>query len=86
MQHEIYDCKTWTPQTFVDTPLRPVRHGFKRLRTDPAQMAVSTGAIAQHLDIILVLGIGDTTGLVDSLFDPLLLQAAKNDSATALSQ
>jgi hypothetical protein len=40
-------------------------------------MAVSTGAIVEHLDVIVDLGIGDIPSLVDSLFDPLLLQAAK---------
>ena len=40
-------------------------------------MAVSTGAIVEHLNIIVDLGIGDITGLVDSLLDPLFLQAAK---------
>ena len=40
-------------------------------------MAVSTGAIVEHLDVIVDLGIGNITSLVDSLLDPLLLQAAK---------
>lgn len=40
-------------------------------------MAVSTGAIIEPLDVIVDLGIGDITSLVDSLLDPLLLQAAK---------
>lgn len=40
-------------------------------------MAVSAGAIVEPLDVIVDLGIGDITRLVDSLLDPLLLQAAK---------
>jgi hypothetical protein len=40
-------------------------------------MAVSTSAITEHLDVIVDLRIGDITSLVDSLRDPLLLQAAK---------
>ena len=40
-------------------------------------MAVSTGSIVEHLDVIVDLGIGGITGLVDSLLDPLFLQAAK---------
>ena len=40
-------------------------------------MAVSTGAIVEHLDVIVDLGIGNITSLVDVLLDPLLLQAAK---------
>ena len=49
-------------------------------------MAVSTGAIVEGLDVIVDLGISSLPILVDSLLNPLLLQAAKNDSATALSQ
>ena len=77
MQHIICDCMTWTSQNFVDTPLRPVRHGFKRLRTDPAQMAVSTGAILEHFDVLVDLGIGQIPSPVDAFLDPLLLQTAK---------
>ena len=40
-------------------------------------MAVSTGAIVEHLNVIVDLGFGDITVLVDSLLDPLFLQAAK---------
>jgi hypothetical protein len=40
-------------------------------------MAVSTGAIVEHFDAIVDLGIGNITSLVDSLLDPLLFQAAK---------
>lgn len=32
-------------------------------------MAVSTGAIIEHLDVIVDLGIGDITSLVDSLLN-----------------
>jgi len=39
-------------------------------------MAVSTGAMIKHLDVIIDLGIGAITRLVDSRFDPLLLQTA----------
>ena len=40
-------------------------------------MAVSTSAIIEHLDVLVDLGIGDSTSLIDALLDPLLLQAAK---------
>lgn len=40
-------------------------------------MAVSTGAIVEHLDVLVDLGIGNITSLVGSLLAPLLLQAAK---------
>jgi hypothetical protein len=37
-------------------------------------MAVSTGAIVEHLNVIVDLGFGDITGLVVSLLDPLFLR------------
>ena len=40
-------------------------------------MTVSTGAIIEHLDILVDLGSGDLPSRVDALLDPLLLQAAK---------
>ncbi len=40
-------------------------------------MAVSTGAIIEQLDVLGDLGSGESTSLVDSLLDPLFLQAAK---------
>lgn len=40
-------------------------------------MAVSTGAIIEHFDVIIDLGSGHLTRLVDPLLDPFLLQAAK---------
>ena len=40
-------------------------------------MAVSTGSIVEHLNVVVDLGIGGITALVDSLLDPLFLQAAK---------
>jgi hypothetical protein len=40
-------------------------------------MTVSTGAIVERLYVIVDLGSGNITSLVDSLLDPLLLQAAK---------
>ena len=67
----------WTSQAFADTSVSPIRHGFKGLRTDPAQMAVATGTIIEHVDVIRYLGFGDLTSRVDALLDPLLLQAAK---------
>lgn len=66
----------WTSQGLTYT-LKPVRHCFKRLWTDTAQMAVSTGAIVKGLDVIVDLGLGDLTGVIDSLLNPLLLQTAK---------
>ena len=66
----------WTSQALTDT-LSLFRHSFKRVWTYTAQMAVSTGAIVEGLDVIVDLGLGDLTGLVDSLLNPLLLQAAK---------
>jgi hypothetical protein len=38
-------------------------------------MAVSPGAIVEHFDVILDLGVSHLTSLVDALLDPLLLQA-----------
>jgi hypothetical protein len=67
----------WTSQPFADTSVSPIRHGFKGLRTDPAQMAVATGAIIERVDVIRYLGLDDLTGRVDALLDPLLVQAAK---------
>ncbi len=40
-------------------------------------MAVSTGAIVEHLDVVVDLSPRDLPGCVDVLLDPLLLQAAK---------
>jgi hypothetical protein len=40
-------------------------------------MAVSTGTIIEHVDVIRYLGFGDLTSRVDALLDPLLLQATK---------
>lgn len=36
----------------------PGSTGFKRLGTDPAQMAVSTGPIVEHFDVLVDVGIG----------------------------
>ena len=70
----IIEGKTGLPR-LLRTPLNLFRHCFKRLRTYTAKMAVSTGAIIEHLDVIVDLGIGDSTSLVDSLLDPLLFHA-----------
>lgn len=59
------------------TPLSPFRHGFKRLRTDTAQMAVPTSAIIEQFDVIIDLGCGHLTSRVNAFLDPLLLQTAK---------
>ena len=40
-------------------------------------MAVSTGAIIEHLDVLVDLGSGHITRWIDSRLDSLLLQAAK---------
>ena len=40
-------------------------------------MTVPTGSIVEHFNVIVDLRLGDITGLVDSLLDPLFLQAAK---------
>ncbi len=40
-------------------------------------MAVLTSVIVEGLDVLVDLGLGDLTGLVDALLDSLLLQAAK---------
>ncbi len=66
----------WTSQGLTDT-CGPIRHRFERLWTYTAQMAVSTGAIVEGLDLVVYLSLGDFTGLIDSLLNPLLLQAAK---------
>ena len=59
------------------TPLHLVRYGFKRLWTDSAQMAVSTAAMIEGLDVLVDLSRDELTGSVDALPNPLLLQAAK---------
>lgn len=61
----------WTSQTFADT-LRLVRYGFKRLCADPAQMAVSTGAIVESLNVVGDFGRRELPSWVDALLDPLL--------------
>jgi hypothetical protein len=40
-------------------------------------MAVPTGAIVEHFDVIVDLSICHIPSLVNALLDPLLLQAAK---------
>lgn len=57
----------WTSQTCADT-LSPFRHAFKRLRTDTAPMAVSTGTIVEGLEVLVDLGRGDLPSPVDALF------------------
>ena len=73
----LFDSIIWTFQGFVDTSLRLLRHGFKGLRTDPAEMAVSPDAITEGLDVVIDLGRSHRSGRVDALLDPLLLQAAE---------
>ena len=68
---------TWTSQPFAETSVSPIRHRFKCFRTDPAQMAVSTGAIVEHFDVLVDLGIGQIPSPVDAFLDPFLLQTAK---------
>lgn len=46
-------------------------------------MTMSTGAIVEHFDVLVDLSSGHIPGLGDALLDPLLLHAAKNDSAPA---
>lgn len=59
------------------TQSNPFRHGFKRLRTDTAQMAVPTSAMIEQFDVIRDLGSGHLTSCIDALLDPLLFQATK---------
>lgn len=66
----------WTAQSFTDM-LRPVRRGFKCLWTDPAQMTVSTAAIIEGVDVVVDFRRSNLPGRVNSLLDPLLLQAGK---------
>lgn len=61
----------------MDTSLSIFRHGFKGLRTDPAEMAVSPEAILEGLDVLVDLGHSHRLSDVDALLDPLLLQAAE---------
>src|SRR5690242_6693734 len=75
--HGTHRGSVWTSQDFMDTSLSMFRHGFKCLRTDPAQMAVSPGAIIEGLDVLGDIGRSHRSGYVDALFDPLLLQAAE---------
>lgn len=67
----------WTSQGFVDTSLSMFRHGFKGLRTDPAEMAVSPDAIIEGLDVLVDIDPSHRSSYVDALLDPLLLQAAE---------
>lgn len=56
------------------------------LRTEPAQVAVASGAIVEALDVVGHTRDGQCAVLVALPIDSLLLEAVKNDSATALSQ
>ena len=67
----------WTSQDFTDTSLSISRHGFKCLRTDPAEMAVSPDAIIEDLDVLGDIGHRHRSSSVDALLDPLLPQAAE---------
>lgn len=57
--------------------LSSFRYCFKRLRTYTAKVAVSASSIVERFNLVVDLSLGDITGLVDSLLDPLFLQAAK---------
>ena len=53
------------------------RGAFKRLGTDAAEMAVATGSVVEHLDIVEDIGSGEIARFVDAFPDALLLQAAE---------
>ncbi len=50
---------------------------FKCLWTDPAEMAVSAGAIVKHFDVVEDMGPGHITGLVYPPLDAFLFQTAE---------
>lgn len=41
----------WTSQAFADTSVCPIGYGFKGLWTDPAPMAVATGAAVEQVNV-----------------------------------
>lgn len=65
--------KIWTSQGFADTSLRIFRHGFKCLRADPAEMAVSPDVIIEGLDVLVDIRYSHRSSSVDAFLDPLFL-------------
>lgn len=63
----------WTSQGFADTSLRIFRHGFKCLRADPAEMAVSPDVIIEGLDVLVDIRYSHRSSSVDAFLDPLFL-------------
>lgn len=57
--------------------MRLFRRGFNHPPDCTAQMAVLTGPMIEDLDVLADLDIDDCASLVNSLLDPLFLQAAK---------
>lgn len=48
----------------------PRRGAFERLGTDAAQMAVTTGPVVKHLNVIEDVGPSEISGFVDAFADP----------------
>ncbi len=42
---------------------------FKRLGTDATEMAVTTGSVVEHFDVIEHVGSGEVSGFVDAFAD-----------------
>lgn len=53
------------------------RGGFERLGTDAAEMAVTTGTVVEHFDVVEHIGSGEVAGFVDPFADAFLFQAAE---------
>lgn len=70
----------------MEAPLRSLLGRFELLRTDTAQMTVTTHAIVERVDVVRQVLRHQFAVLVDVLLDPFLFKLLKNDSATALSQ
>lgn len=49
------------------------RHGFKCLRADPAEMAVSPDVIIEGLDVLVDIRYSHRSSSVDAFLDPLFL-------------
>lgn len=56
------------------------------LGADTSKVAVPSGAIVESIEVVGDVRQRDLAARIDALLDAFLLQAVKNDSATALSQ
>jgi hypothetical protein len=67
----------WSSQGLVETPPAGVVSSFELLRTQPSEMAVTSGPIVERVDVGSDLRDRQFSVLVDLLLDSLLLQAAE---------